>query len=282
MFHPYKLASRRYKPEDTIIKIKNVQIGGETIQIAAGPCAVENRESIMTAAIDLKARGINILRAGAFKPRTNPYTFRGLGEEGLKYLKEAADDTHMLIITEVMDSSQVGLVSEYADILQIGARNMYNYSLLTEVSKLQKTVLLKRGFSATIEEWLMASEYILSGGNPNVILCERGIRTFETHTRNTLDLTAVAAAKYLTHLPVLVDPSHGTGKWRYVLPMSRAAVAAGADGLLIEVHPCPSEALSDGSQSLTYEKFDEVLRDIEKIAKALGKRVGGGVLEYIR
>ncbi|MBS3968514.1 MAG: 3-deoxy-7-phosphoheptulonate synthase [Clostridia bacterium] len=266
---PYKLASREFKAEDTIIEIGDVTIGGNEIQIMAGPCAVESREQALEIAHIVKSSGVKIMRGGAFKPRTSPYAFQGLGEEGLKILKEAGETYGLKIITEVMEPGNVELVAHYSDILQIGARNMQNFPLLREVAKTDMPVLIKRGLSATIEEWIMAGEYVLNGGNKKVMLCERGIRTFETYTRNTLDLSAVVAAKQLTHLPVIVDPSHGTGKWRLVSPMALAAVTAGADGLIIEVHPRPSEALCDGSQSLTEENYNKLLSKIKKVANAV-------------
>jgi len=270
---PYKLASREFKAEDTIVEIGDVAIGGKELQIMAGPCAVESRDQVLEIAQIVKDSGAKIMRGGAFKPRTSPYDFQGLGEEGLKILKEAGETYGLKIITEVMDPASVGLVAYYSDILQIGARNMQNFALLREVAKIDKPVLIKRGLSATIGEWIMAAEYVLSGGNEKVILCERGIRTFEPFTRNTLDLSAVVAAKQLTHLPVIVDPSHGTGKWKLVSPMALAAVAAGADGLIIEVHPKPSEALCDGSQSLTGENFNKLLTKIKLVANAVDREV---------
>lgn len=268
---PYKLASREFKSEDTIIKIGDVTIGGSEIQIMAGPCAIESRKQAFEIAEIVKRSGAKIMRGGAFKPRTSPYAFQGLGEEGLKILKEAGDAHGLKIITEVMEPGNVELVAKYSDILQIGTRNMQNFPLLMEVAKTDKPVLIKRGLSATIEEWIMAAEYVLKGGNSQVMLCERGIRTFETHTRNTLDLSAVVAAKQLTHLPIIVDPSHGTGKWKLVGPMALAAVAAGTDGLIIEIHPRPSEALCDGSQSLTEENFIKLFDKVKVIAKAMDR-----------
>lgn len=270
---PYKLASREFKPQDTIVKVGNQLIGGEEIQIMAGPCAVESKEQLLEVAEIVKAAGAKFLRGGAFKPRTSPYAFQGLGEEGLKNLAAAREKTGLYIVTEIMDTENLDLVADYTDILQIGARNMQNFTLLKAVAKKNKPVLLKRGISATIEEWIMAAEYILSAGNSQVILCERGIRTYETFTRNTLDLSAVPVIKQLTHLPVIVDPSHGTGKWRLVQPMANAAVAAGADGLIIEVHPNPSAALSDGPQSLNPEKFSQLMSGLSPVAKAVGRKV---------
>lgn len=276
IMHPYKLASRVFKEEDTIIEVGNLKIGGSHVQVMAGPCAVESREQLLETAEQVKACGATILRGGAFKPRTSPYSFQGLAEEGLKLLAEARELTGMPVVTEVMDISQLDLVSAYADILQIGARNMQNFNLLKQVAKRNKPVLLKRGPAATVEELLLAAEYILAGGNNNVILCERGIRTFENFTRNTLDLTAVPVIKYLSHLPVIVDPSHAIGNWRFVRAMSRAAIAAGADGLLIEVHPKPAEALCDGSQSLTPENFQLLMTEVNAVAKVMEKTVAKG------
>jgi len=265
---PFKLVSREYKNDNSVIKAGNCLFGSDSLQVIAGPCAVENREQIIQTALAVKKAGAAILRGGAFKPRTSPYSFQGLGEEGLSYLAEASSITKMPVITEVMDVHHVDIVYKYADILQIGSRNMQNYSLLKELSQIDKPVMLKRGIAATIEEWLLAAEYLVAGGNPKVILCERGIRTFESYTRNTLDLAAVPLVKDLSHLPIVVDPSHGTGKWKLVLPMAKAAVVAGADGLMIEVHPAPSEAYSDGEQSLTFENFKLLMQDINKILKA--------------
>lgn len=262
ILQPYKQASRTFQEEDTVITVGNIQIGGGQVQVMAGPCAVESREQLMETARIVKDTGATILRGGAFKPRTSPYSFQGLEEEGLKMLAEAREATGLLIVTEVMDASTLPLVAEYADILQIGARNMQNFYLLRQVARVNKPIMLKRSPSATIEEWLMAAEYILAGGNRQVILCERGIRTFENYTRNTLDLTAVPVLKHLSHLPVIVDPSHAIGKWRFVTPMAKAAVAVGADGLLIEVHPNPEQALCDGPQSLTPENFAALMREI--------------------
>ena len=270
---PYKLASREFHPEDTIIKIGDLTIGGNELQVMAGPCAVESREQMLEVAEIVKASGARILRGGAFKPRTSPYSFAGLEEVGLQYMAEAREKTGLKIVSEVMDPRSVALVAEYCDIVQIGARNMQNFNLLREVGKINKPVLLKRGLSATIEEWIMAAEYVLSGGNEQVILCERGVRTFETFTRNTLDLSAVPIIKNLTHLPIIVDPSHATGKWNLVEPMSRAAIAAGADGLMIEVHPDPLHALSDGLQSLKPHKFNAVMQELQKMAQAMGKTI---------
>jgi 3-deoxy-7-phosphoheptulonate synthase len=271
---PFKLASRESHPHDTVIELKGTRIGNGTLTIMAGPCSVENREMLLETAGAVARAGATILRGGAFKPRTSPYSFQGLGIEGLKYLAEAREATGLPIITEVMEPGQVEVVSEHADILQVGTRNMQNYSLLTAVGKAGKPVMLKRGYGATIEEWLMAAEYIISAGQPNVILCERGIRTFETYTRNTLDLTAVPLLHHLTHLPVVVDPSHATGKRWLVRPMALAAVAAGADGIMVEVHPNPDDALSDGEQSLSFDQFQsmaEALRHIHEEVRTLIK-----------
>lgn len=269
----YKLASRDFKNEKTIIKIGDLEIGSNEIQIMAGPCAIEGRDEAMEIAEIVSKGGAKILRGGAFKPRTSPYDFQGLKEDGLKYMKEAGEKFDLKIISEVVDTRDVDLVSEYVDIIQIGARNMQNFALLMEVARTGKPVLLKRGLSSTIEEWIMASEYILNGGNPNVMFCERGIRTFETMTRNTLDLSAVPILKGLSHLPVIVDPSHGTGKWKLVNPMSKAAIAAGADGLIIEVHPDPQCALSDGPQSLTPERYYQLMEEIKNIALAVDRKI---------
>lgn len=275
ILQPYKLASREFKPENTVIKIDDLVIGGEEIQIMAGPCAVESKEQLLEAAKAVKKAGAKILRGGAFKPRTSPYSFQGLEEEGLKYLAEAREQTGLKIITEVVDVNSLPVVAEYTDILQIGARNMQNFNLLKETAKYNKPVMLKRGLSATIEEWILAAEYIMAGGNSKVILCERGIRTYETATRNTLDLSAVPIIKNLTHLPIFVDPSHGTGKWRLVAPMAKAAVAAGADGLIIEVHPNPGEALSDGPQSLNPDNFTTLMQELAKVAKVMDRKLAG-------
>ena len=265
---PYKLASRDYKAEDSQIKIsKDLVIGGKKIIVMAGPCSIENRDMLFETARKVKKSGATVLRGGAFKPRTSPYSFQGLGEEGLKYMAEARKET------ELMDVRNVDLMIKYADIIQIGARNMQNYDLLKEVGKIKIPVLLKRGMSSTIKEFLMSAEYILVGGNSNVILCERGIRTFEDHTRFTLDINAIPAIKELSHLPVVVDPSHGTGKWGMVNAVSRAAVAAGADGLLVEVHPNPEDALSDGDQSLLPETFKTLMKDASRVAEAVGREI---------
>ena len=270
---PFKMACREFHPKDTVIMLgeKGLTIGGGKIVVMAGPCAVEGEDQLMEVAMILKTAGADILRAGAFKPRTSPYSFQGMEEEGLKLLKKVKERTGLLIISEVVDPLNVKMVEEYVDILQVGTRNMQNFFLLKELGRIQKPVLLKRGMSATIEEWLMAAEYIISGGNENVILCERGIRTFETYTRNTLDLSAIPIAKELSHLPVVVDPSHGTGRSQLVPSMSMAAVAAGADGLLIEVHPCPEKAMSDGPQSLNPEEFHMLMKKLKEVAPCAGK-----------
>jgi 3-deoxy-7-phosphoheptulonate synthase len=270
---PYKLASREFKAADTIIKVRGKAIGGKKIQVIAGPCAVENKAMIINIAEKIKDAGASFLRGGAFKPRTSPYSFQGLGEEGLKYLSEAREKTGLPVVSELMDPREIEVILKYSDIVQIGARNMQNFKLLLEVGTCNKPVLLKRGLSATIKEWLMAAEYIMSKGNQNVILCERGIRTFETATRNTLDLSAVPILKQLTHLPVIVDPSHGVGKWDIVAPMAKAAIAAGADGLMIEVHTNPEEAMSDGEQSLKPSAFKKLMEELKPIAVAVGREI---------
>lgn len=271
---PFRLVSREFKKENSKVTIrKNLKIGDKKIILMAGPCSVENEKSLLSVAKKVKESGATVLRGGAFKPRTSPYEFQGLGEEGLKYLKEASEKFDIATVTEVMDPRHVELVCKYVDMLQIGARNMQNFNLLKEVGMTKKPVLLKRGISATIKEWLMSAEYILSEGNFNVILCERGIRTFETYTRNTLDINAVSAVKELSHLPVVIDPSHGTGKWSLVPGAAKAAVAAGADGLMIEVHDRPEEALSDGVQSLVPQKFNDLVKDLKKIATAVSRDI---------
>jgi 3-deoxy-7-phosphoheptulonate synthase len=264
---------RKSKPDPTIVDVKGIKFGSADVVIIAGPCSVENREQMMETAKAVKSAGGVILRGGAFKPRSSPYNFQGLGEEGLKLLQETRSETGLPIVTEVMDTRMVELVAGYADMLQIGSRNMQNYPLLKEVGMLRKPVLLKRGMMATIEEFLLAAEYILNQGNEQVILCERGIRTFETTTRNTLDLSAVPMLKHLTHLPVIVDPSHGTGHRWMVPPMAKAAIAAGADGLIIEVHYKPQEALCDGHQSLSPDEFTRLMTDLKKIAQAVGRDI---------
>jgi 3-deoxy-7-phosphoheptulonate synthase len=269
----YKLASRDVRPEPSIIEVNGVKFGGKKIPVIAGPCSVEGKDQVVGIAREVKRSGASLLRGGAFKPRTSPYTFQGMAEEGLKLLDEARKVTGLSIVTEVMDSKDVELVERYSDIVQIGTRNAQNFSLLKEVGQCKKPVLLKRGLSMTVKEFLMAAEYILSHGNKNVILCERGIRTFENATRNTLDLSAIPVLKEQTHLPVIVDPSHGTGYWQYVSPMAKAAVAAGADGLMIEVHNCPEEALSDGPQSLKPKKFDILMTELRPFAEAAGREL---------
>ena len=265
----YKLVSREYHPEPTVIDVDGIKIGDGNMVAIAGPCAVESKEQIMQAADIVKAGGAQFLRGGAYKPRTSPYSFQGLEELGLKYLAEARERTGLKIVSEVTDVENVGKAAEYVDVLQIGARNMQNFRLLKEVGRQRKPVMLKRGMSATIDEWLNAAEYIMSEGNEQVILCERGIRSYEEYTRNTLDLSAVAAVKHLSHLPIIVDPSHGTGKWRMVKPMAFAAVAAGADGLMMEMHPDPAKALSDGPQSLTPEHYLDIMDGVNKLAAFL-------------
>lgn len=274
ILQPYKLVSRAYMDGPTVVRVGDLEIGGDAIHVMAGPCAVESREQLLEAAEIVRRGGATMLRGGAFKPRTSPYSFQGLEQKGLELLAEARERTGLHIVTEVMDPRNLDMVTEYADILQIGARNMQNFFLLREVARAGKPILLKRGPSATIEEWLLAAEYILAEGNRDVILCERGIRTFENYTRNTLDLTAVPVVKYLSHLPVIVDPSHAIGKWRFVEPMARAAIAAGADGLLVEVHPNPEEALCDGPQSLTAENFNLLMSKLEQVAGVMGRKMG--------
>ena len=274
ILRPFKLAGRDFKPENSTVEVTpEVKFGGKKIHVIAGPCAVEGEDQLMEIAKEVKAQGATLLRGGAFKPRTSPYSFQGLGEEGLKILAAARQETGLPIVTEVMDIGSISLVAKYADVLQVGARNMQNFFLLKELGRIQKPILLKRGPSATIEEWILAAEYIMSEGNHNVILCERGIRTFETYTRNTLDLSAVPAAKNLSHLPVVVDPSHGTGKWSLVAPMAKAAIAAGADGLMIETHCRPEEAFSDGQQSLTPKNFGETMKQLHGLAGVMGREL---------
>ncbi|MCL6453818.1 MAG: 3-deoxy-7-phosphoheptulonate synthase [Alicyclobacillus sp.] len=269
--NPFKLASRAFHPQDTLVQVGDVVVGGAEPVVIAGPCSVESADQIIEAARAVKQSGAHMLRGGAFKPRTSPYSFQGLGEEGLRYLAMAREATGLPVVSEIMDAEQLPMMERYVDVLQIGARNMQNYTLLKAVGRSRKAVLLKRGLSATMEEWLMAAEYVLAGGNPNVILCERGIRTFETYTRNTLDLNAVPVIQHLSHLPVIVDPSHGVGHWRYVTAMARAGIAAGAAGVMVEVHPNPQEAVSDGEQSLTVENFDRMVREIRRIWAALSE-----------
>ncbi len=270
---PYKLVSREFKKEDTIVKIGDVTIGGKDIVVMAGPCSVEKEDLLLSIASSVKKAGARVLRGGAFKPRTSPYSFQGLGERGLKYLAKAKKATGLLVVTEAMSIQQVELVSRYADIIQIGARNVQNFDLLKEAGKSKKPILLKRGIATTIEEWLMSAEYIVSNGNSNVILCERGIRTFENATRFTLDLNAIPAIKAWSHLPVIVDPSHGTGVRDFVCSMSKAAIACGADGLIIEVHSDPEHALSDGKQSLLPENFASLMQELKKLARVIGRNL---------
>ena len=273
---PYKLASREFKGTDTKIDLKDLSIGGKELTVMAGPCSVEDEKQLYETAVGVKKAGAQVLRGGAFKPRTSPYSFRGLGKEGLELLKDIGQKTGLKVITEVMSLDAVELVYRYADIIQIGARNMQNYPLLEEIGRFDKPCLLKRGLAATVEEWLLSAEYIMGKGNHQVILCERCIRTFETSTRNTLDLSAVPMVKRLSHLPVVCDPSHATGKWYLVAPMAMASVAAGADGLLIEVHPDPDHAMSDGPQSLTLENFSMLMKQLVPLAGLLGRQIKGG------
>ncbi|HLG98089.1 MAG TPA: 3-deoxy-7-phosphoheptulonate synthase [Bryobacteraceae bacterium] len=270
---PYKLASRHFKPGGTTIKVRNVEIGADRVVVMAGPCSVENRDQIEQIAEIVAQHGAKVIRGGAFKPRTSPYSFQGLGEEGLRLMRDAADRNRLLVVSEVMDQTQIPVLAEYSDFLQVGARNMQNYNLLRELGQIRKPVLLKRGISATIEELLLSAEYILSGGNYDVILCERGIRTFENATRNTMDISAIPVVKSLSHLPIIADPSHGTGRRDKVLPMARAAVAAGADGLIVEVHHDPDHALSDGAQSLRPQQFAEMMQQLGIIAQAVGRSI---------
>jgi 3-deoxy-7-phosphoheptulonate synthase len=268
---PYKLASRHFKPEGTVIRLGRVEIGGDKITVMAGPCSVESADQIDRAATIVSEAGAQIIRGGAFKPRSSPYSFQGLGEEGLKLMRKAADKHGLLVVSEVMDHTQIPLLLTHSDILQVGARNMQNFNLLRELGRVRKPILLKRGMSATIEELLLSAEYVMSGGNYDVILCERGIRTFETATRNTFDVSAIPVLKKLSHLPVIGDPSHGTGKREYVSPMALAAVAAGADGLIVEVHHDPDRAASDGAQTLRPDQFQEMMRQIRAVASAIGR-----------
>src|ERR671914_930990 len=270
---PYKRASRSYRPEDTIVQVDDVRIGGDEVIVMAGPCSAETEEQCHASAAAVKRAGAKVLRGGAFKPRSSPYSFQGHGEKGLQMLRDAADAHNLKLISEVMDLSQIELIAKYADIFQVGARNMQNFTLLRELGHARKPVLLKRGLSATIEEWLMSAEYILSGGNKDVILCERGIRTFETATRNTFDISAIAVVKKLSHLPIVADPSHGAGRRDMVAQLARAAVAAGADGLIIEVHDNPDRALSDGAQSLFPTQFDRLMAELRIIAPAIGRSI---------
>lgn len=272
---PYKLSSREFHPLDTTVKVGGVTIGGKEIVVMAGPCAVESEQQLFETANAVKAAGANILRGGAFKPSTSPYQFRGLGEPGLELLARVKKEVGLPIITEVMSTRDVEMVARYADILQIGARNMQNFSLLEEVAKTGKPVMLKRGLSATVQEWLLAAEYILAQGDGQLILCERGIRTFETYTRNTMDISVIPIIEKVSHLPIIADPSHGTGKWYLVIPMALAAIAAGADGIMVEVHPHPDLALKDGAQSLTFANFQQLMSQIEYVAKAVGRHIAG-------
>jgi 3-deoxy-7-phosphoheptulonate synthase len=270
---PYKLASRNFRPGGTTIRIRDVEIGGQCVVAMAGPCSVENEDQIGRAAKIVADAGAKVIRGGAFKPRSSPYSFQGMGESGLKLLRSAADANGLLVVSEVMDQTQIPMMLDYIDIFQVGARNMQNFNLLKELGKLKKPVLLKRGIAATIEELLLSAEYLLSGGNYDVILCERGIRTFETYTRNTMDISAIPIVKKLSHLPIVADPSHGTGRRDHVLPMARAAVAAGADGLIVEVHHDPDHAASDGAQTLKPEQFAELMQQLRIIATAVGRTV---------
>jgi 3-deoxy-7-phosphoheptulonate synthase len=270
---PYKLASRTYKPDDTIVTVGDIRIGGDEVIVMSGPCSAETEKQVRTTAAAVRRAGAKIFRGGAFKPRSSPYAFQGLGEEGLRMLQDAAKAEGMALISEVMDISQIPLIEKYCDIFQVGARNMQNFTLLRELGRARKPVMLKRGISATIEEWLLSAEYILSGGNTDVILCERGIRTFETATRNTFDISAIPVVKKLSHLPVVADPSHGAGRRDMVAPMARAAVAAGADGLIIEVHCDPDHALSDGAQSMFPAQFDRLMAELRIIAPAIGRSI---------
>lgn len=273
---PFKLVSREFRAENSVVAVGGVRFGAAAVPVIAGPCAVEGYEQFRETALGAKAAGAAMLRGGAYKPRTSPYSFQGLEDEGLKILHTVGREVGLPVVTEVTDPRAVGLVAEHADMLQIGARNMQNFVLLKEVARAGRPVLLKRGVAATVEEWLMAAEYLLSGGTADVVLCERGIRTFENYTRNTLDLSAVPLVKHLSHLPVVVDPSHGTGNWRLVGPMAKAAVAAGADGLIIEVHPWPEEAMSDGPQSLTLANFRQLTSELAKVAAAVGRSINNG------
>jgi len=270
---PYKLSSREFHPLDTTVKVGGITIGGKEIVVMAGPCAVESEQQLLETARAVKAAGATILRGGAFKPSTSPYHFRGLGEPGLELLAQVKKEVGLPVITEVMSSSEVELVARYADILQIGARNMQNFNLLEEVGKTGKPVMLKRGLSATVQEWLLAAEYVLAQGNEQLMLCERGIRTFETYTRNTVDISVIPIIEKVSHLPIIADPSHGTGKWYLVIPMALAAVAAGADGIMVEVHPNPDLALKDGAQSLTFANFHQLMSQLKSVAEAIGRRL---------
>jgi 3-deoxy-7-phosphoheptulonate synthase len=270
---PYKLASRSFRPEGTVVTLGDVRIGGDEVIVMAGPCSVESEAQVRAAAAAVRKAGAKVLRGGAFKPRSSPYAFQGLGEDGLRLLRWAADEQNLKVVSEVMDVAQLPVMDRYVDLLQVGARNMQNFTLLRELGRMRKPVLLKRGISATIEEWLLSAEYVLAGGNMDVILCERGIRTFENYTRNTLDISAIPVVKKLSHLPIIADPSHGTGRRDKVAPMARAAVAAGGDGLIIEVHCDPDRALSDGAQSLFPPQFDRLMAELRIIAPAIGRSI---------
>ncbi len=270
---PFKLASSQFKSEKTIVNVNGVEVGGDTLCVIAGPCSVESHEQILAAARGAKAAGAKMLRGGAFKPRSSPYSFQGLREEGLKMLADAREETGLPVVTEVLDVRDVDLIAQYADVLQVGTRNMSNFQLLTELGVAKKPVLLKRGMGATIEELIMAAEYVLREGNGDVILCERGIRTFETYTRNTVDIAAIPVAHHLSHLPIMLDPSHSTGKRELVSPISRAAIAAGADGIIVEVHPNPEEALCDGSQSLDIPMFEDLMEELDRVGRAVGRPI---------
>ena len=268
---PFKLVSREFRQQNSVVRAGTAVFGDHSVAVIAGPCAIESYEQLYETAVAVKQAGACMLRGGAYKPRTSPYSFQGLEQEGLQILKAVSKEVGIPVISEVTDPRHVELMSEYVDMLQIGTRNMQNFALLKEVAKSEKPILLKRGTAATIEEWLMAAEYIMAGGNEKIVLCERGIRTFETYTRNTLDLNAVPMIKHLSHLPIVADPSHGTGHWRLVNPMSKASLGAGADGLIIEVHPCPEEAVSDGQQSLTPGNFNQLMVELQAVAKAMGR-----------
>ena len=276
---PYKLSSREFHPLDTVVKVGGLTIGGKEVVVMAGPCAVESEQQLLETARAVKAAGATILRGGAFKPSTSPYQFRGLGERGLELLAQVRKEVGLPIITEVMTPGEVAMVAKYSDILQIGARNMQNFNLLEEVGKTGKPVMLKRGISATVQEWLLAAEYVLTQGNEQLILCERGIRTFETYTRNTMDVSVIPIIEKVSHLPIIADPSHGTGKWYLVTPMALAAVAAGADGIMVEVHPHPDLALKDGAQSLTFANFQQLMSQLKSVAEAIGRHMAGHSFE---
>ncbi|MCY0897722.1 MAG: 3-deoxy-7-phosphoheptulonate synthase [Firmicutes bacterium] len=270
---PYRLVSRDFHPENSVVRVGNIAFGENRVIVMSGPCAVESREQVMAAAEFMHHLGVPVLRGGAYKPRTSPYSFQGMGVEGLKLLAEARERYGVLVVTEAVDHESLAHVAEWADIVQIGARNMQNFELLKAVGQVGKPVLLKRGLAATIDEWLMAAEYVAAHGNPNIILCERGIRTYETKTRNTLDISAIPVVKQLSHLPVVIDPSHAAGQWQWVAPLARAAVAAGADGLIIETHPNPAEALSDGPQSLNFPHLEELMQEVKRVARAVGREI---------